>query len=112
MHDVTFSVNQNVSVVTILNLEDICDQAVRCKTSGKLLLSLLVEFPLSASIVQHEVISEGLLALRKLLLDCINAHGIIDHLDKPTSISSSDDLINLHPERKVVKDEDLVDLVD
>jgi hypothetical protein len=112
MHDVAFCVNQDVPIVPVLNLKDVCCKAVGSKTSCEFFLSSLVEFPVSVAIVEEEVVSQCLLTFRQLLFDCIDTHGVIDHLYKSTPISCCHYLIDLQPQRLLVKDEDLIDLVD
>lgn len=79
VHNVSFCVYKNISIVSVFDLQDICSQAVGSQTSRKLFLSLFVKFSSSAPVIQHKVVSECLLPFGKLLFDSINTHSVINH---------------------------------
>ena len=97
MHDVTFSINHDVLVVSILNLENILDEGICCKTLTEFLLGLLELFALylAFSVLDNEVVKKG--CTISSFMNLIYAHSIINDFNEAAIWSSCQNFVCLEP---------------
>mmetsp|Transcript_33658 Transcript_33658/g.51947 ORF Transcript_33658/g.51947 Transcript_33658/m.51947 type:complete len:312 (-) Transcript_33658:3040-3975(-) len=111
MHDVPLDINKDVTVMSVLDLEDVAEQRVGSQRLAEVLPRLLV----LASLGRAELLLEVLLDVRVLshfLLDAINTQSISGNFDQTTLLSSGKNLIGLEPQVQLLQLEDLVERAD
>lgn len=110
MHDVTLGIDHDVLVVSILDLENVLDEGVCCKTLTEFLLSLLELFALylAFSVLNYKVVEKG--GAISSFMNLINAHSIIDDFNEAAIWSSCQNFISLEPQWKLLNLENLIDL--
>ena len=97
MHDVTLSINHDILIVSILNLKNILDEGVCCKTLAEFLLGLLELFALNLafSVLDYKVIKKGYTI--SSFVNLIYAHGISNDFNETAIWSSCQNFIGLEP---------------
>lgn len=103
-------IDQNVGVVSVLNLENIAYERVSCQRIDQIIDSILVGSRLDVaeadSVEVNEVhVSSGL--LKHLFLDVVNAHCVRDEFDDATIDASRENVVRLQLELELplLKDE-------
>ena len=111
MEHMTFDVNQDVLIVSVLDLEDIADQTVSAEWVREVFHSLLVLLWAWFTVLAAEVI-ENRCVTACFLLNWRDWKSIWDHLYKSTVRSCRDNLIRFKPEGQLCFLEDLIALAD
>mmetsp|Transcript_1900 Transcript_1900/g.4203 ORF Transcript_1900/g.4203 Transcript_1900/m.4203 type:complete len:233 (-) Transcript_1900:2535-3233(-) len=106
-------IDQDVSVVSIFDLQQVADHGVGSERQHEVLTSFLVH-PLAPPVPLLEVAAEvGLLCsslpAAQLLLEPVQADGVGDDLDQPSVGRSREDLVRLQPHWEVRFLEDLLE---
>lgn len=111
VHDVALDVDQDVAVVSVLDVQNVAEQRVGRKTPAEVVTSLLVLLLLRATKLLLEVVDDPRV-LAHLLLDTVNGQGVLSDLDDASSSPGGQDFVGLEPEVKLPCLEDLFKLAD
>ena len=109
MHDVTLDIDKNISVVSVLDLENVAQERISCKRLNKVVASLFECSRFRAAELLFEVVYDLRVATH-LLFDAVDAEGVIGELDQAASWTSGEDFVWFQPEIELLGFEDLVEL--
>ena len=108
VHDMAFDIQHDVSVVPVLDLEDVAHETVGGERAAKVGSSLL-ERPclLASKLVQEEVHDPSVLPV-ELLFDCTDGLSIIADFDETAPLARCQNLVRFEPQIELLGLEDLV----
>lgn len=109
---VTFYVNHDVAVMSILYLEDVADQGVSCKRLAKILSCCFESLASWGTKLVLKVINNPYVLATKLLLDAGYTEWVITDFDEPTPLPSCQYLVWFKPQVQLLGLENLVELTD
>ena len=111
VHDVPLDIDENVSVVSVLDLEDVAQEGIGCKRLHKVVSGLFEGFCFCAAELLFKVVYDLRVATHRLF-DAVDAQGVVGKLHETASWASCKDLVRFHPEVEFLCFEDLVKLTD
>ena len=112
MENVALNIDQDVLIVTILDLENVANKTVSTERIGEVLDGLVVLLRSCLAKLTTEVVDDSGVSSTSLLLNRGDGEGVRDNFNESTVRTCGNNLIGFEPERQLSLLKDLVTCTD